>query len=82
MSVEANRFAGGGLDYSRVGATICNLYRNIAVTTNMPVGVDQSTGIHRGPLIHAFLTVSPLYDRAHEGLEFREDAAEEAMQRA
>jgi len=34
----------------------------------MLAGVDRSAGIHRGALLHAFLTVSPLYDRTHEGL--------------
>jgi len=35
---------------------------------HMLAGVDRSAGIHRGALLHAFLTVSPLYDRTHEVL--------------
>ena len=34
----------------------------------MLAGVDRSAGILRGALLHAFLTVSPLYDRTHEVL--------------
>jgi len=34
----------------------------------MLVGVDQSAGTHHGALLHAFLTVSPLYNQTHKGL--------------